>query len=82
MKGQTPKACPFCGGLKISFESKAGTEHINLKTRRWEKRHTGSLRCNKCHARGPTVSARVPAGTAAPLEQLEDMATEAWNNRK
>lgn len=46
--------CPFCGSTKVSVESKAGK--ISYKTGVGVQTKTFSVRCNKCHARGPTIS--------------------------
>lgn len=76
-----PCACPFCGGHKLKVDSRASEGRFNHKTGKVEKTHTASLRCNKCHARGPTVSVKLPVGEYGALEMLEDKAIEAWNGR-
>lgn len=75
-----PCACPFCGSHKLKAESKSSPKKLNIKTKKWEKHYAVSLRCNKCHARGPVVSITLPYPSNA-LELLEDSAIEAWNVR-
>lgn len=79
------KRCPFCGGDKLKIESK--TKDISY---RYVRQHTLSVRCNKCHARGGTVSGEIgnySFGTPkseklTTLKELEEKAIEAWNTRK
>ena len=79
------KRCPFCGGDKLKIESK--TKDISY---RHVRQHTLSVRCNKCHARGGTVSGEIgnySFGTPkseklTTSKELEEKAIEAWNNRK
>ena len=79
------KRCPFCGVDKLKIESK--TKDISY---RHVRQHTLSVRCNKCHARGGTVSGEIgnySFGTPkseklTTLKELEEKAIEAWNTRK
>ena len=77
-------ACPFCGSNKLKFDGKT-------KRSGWENggpvdAYTGSIRCNRCHARGPTVSIKYDARSfearKAAYEDIEKLAFDAWNNRK
>ena len=82
---KTLRKCPICGGEKLKIESK--TKDIPY---RHVRQHTLSVRCNKCHARGGTVSGEIgnySFGTPVSekhttLKELEEKAIEAWNNRK
>lgn len=44
--------CPFCGSEKL----KIGTKVTDRRDYKGEDTITASVRCNRCHARGPTVS--------------------------
>ena len=47
------KPCPFCHSHKCKIDSKSARIAKDGKRIR---RHAISVRCNSCHARGPTVS--------------------------
>ena len=47
------KPCPFCGNTKLKVESKHHGNHY------YEGTHSATVRCSKCHARGPTASCKV-----------------------
>ena len=72
------KPCPFCGNTKLKIASKHHGHHY------YEGTHSASVRCSKCHARGPTVSCKVDkenrryacgADTETKLK-----AAELWNS--
>ena len=73
------KNCPFCGGEKLKIDSK-----------RRNNTETYSVRCNKCHARGGTVSISIKGvlkncgydALRELREQAKAKAIEAWNARK
>jgi len=51
------KSCPFCGGYKLKIDSKS--KSVNYLIKGYYKHFnkvTVSVRCNKCHSRGPTTS--------------------------
>lgn len=79
------KTCPFCGSNKLKFESKNNNRGMRLddKYAGYKSKHTGSIRCNKCHARGPTVSILVKDTIIGEInrEKLISMAYSAWNDR-
>lgn len=84
------KPCPFCYSTKVKLEKKsaeAGYNGLDMRV----NCETYSVRCNVCHARGPTVSGKVilgdlPSGCDIPSwatdrATLERKAAEAWNRR-
>lgn len=83
------KPCPFCGGEKLKVELKVSSMYkAGLKG---VEPYTFSVRCNKCHARGSTVSGYLRNAFCSlteeaekvleTREQLENKAIEAWNRR-
>ena len=76
------KPCPFCGGTKLKIDQKtSSTTKWNSETKRVDKLVVVTVRCNKCHTRGPTTS--MYAGFYdSPTKALEEKAIEAWNTRK
>lgn len=87
------KPCPFCGGTKLKIEQKSTFAGYNGLDHRVE-RHTYSVRCNICHARGGTVGGKVIqhfhlyVGREIPIPEwattddvLQNKAVEAWNRR-
>ena len=76
--------CPFCGSNKTKIEYKG--KDINY---RHVRTITMSVRCNRCHARGGTVSGEVPNYTfgkpdskkLTTIKDLEKLAIERWNGR-
>lgn len=52
------KPCPFCGSESVYMEVKKVLFGFNGRDQRIE-RHTFSVRCNKCHARGGTSGGKV-----------------------
>ena len=88
------KPCPFCSSTKLKLEKKsvlAGYNGMEWKV----ERHTWSVRCNVCKARGGVVSGKVipnfdffnrGIGAAMPEwattdDELKLKAIEAWNRR-
>lgn len=73
--------CPFCHGRGLKIEIKS-TDGPVRNGRIWY-RHSASVRCNKCHARGPTVptitEGRCLSGDAEI--EVKNQAIKAWNNR-
>ena len=82
--------CPFCkekSRLKLTCKSSL----IGYNLRNWRvERHTWTVRCNVCHARGPAVGGKVIDrrlmldGETLPSwattdEELEEKATVLWN---
>ena len=69
------KPCPFCGSEKTKVGSKrtfvyGGKKHCSV-----------SIRCMKCHARGPVVGVVMPNGEDNEIELCENAAYEDWNKR-
>ena len=73
--------CPFCGSTKLKIDQKTSSNtKFNNETKRCDKLVVVTVRCNKCHARGPTMS--MYAGSYdRPTKALEEKAIEAWNTR-
>lgn len=66
--------CPFCGNTKLKVESKHHGHHY------YEGTHSASVRCSKCHARGPTASCKVEKGKYHTDEETNRKAIELWNS--
>lgn len=71
--------CPFCGSTSLKVDSKKSTRTRWVGTKR-EYCYTVTVRCNKCHCKGPTVSVFV-GSCIDPVTLVEDKAIELWNNR-
>ena len=82
--------CAFCNKNKLRVEKKnAATRYCSGGPLH---NYKASVRCNICHARGPVVSGwirnrrYVKENEWLPdeisVEELENRAIEAWNNRK
>ena len=74
------KSCPFCGKNKLKVDSRKGS------SAGWEKNvhlfsYVVSVRCNCCHARGPSVSVKIPDGATNAVTLCEEAAIKAWNER-
>ena len=74
------KPCPFCGGNKLKVDSKKGNNFRCVNGKR-EDFHVVTVRCNKCHTRGPTVSVYLGWGQYNAAKVMNDAAIEAWNRR-
>ena len=69
------KPCPFCGGTKLKIDSKRTFQH-------GKTRHCSvTVRCMKCHARGPVVGIQMPNRQYNEREICESAVIEAWNRR-
>lgn len=71
------KPCPFCENTKLKIESKYHGHHY------YEGTHSASVRCSKCHARGPTASCKVDKENLrysyGADEVTKQKAAELWN---
>ena len=67
--------CPFCGSTKLKVESKHNGKWSNTGT------HSATVRCSKCHARGPTASCKVSDSRWSADEATKQKAIELWNVR-
>lgn len=78
------RCCPFCGGDKLKVDSKVSNQ-INIINGNRYKTYTASVRCNKCHSRGPTVSGQVLCGSQQHMFEIQKMleieAYKQWNIR-
>lgn len=78
------RECPFCKGnkLKVEYKNSNKIKYINLIPYHTV---TASVRCNKCHSRGPTVSMNYLAGNSYDHMRVEEdlriRACNIWNNR-
>ena len=75
--------CPFCGSCALKADSKG--KNINYMR---ATQTTMSIRCKRCHARGPTVGGLVAWGiceckaeNVMTREALEELAWKRWNER-
>lgn len=66
-------SCYFCGNAKLKVESKHNGKWANTGT------HSASVRCPKCHARGPTASCKVEKARYRADEVTIQKAIELWN---
>lgn len=71
----TIASCPFCGSTKLKVESKHHGMHY------YEGTHSATVRCKKCHARGPTASCKVERGKYHADNYTKQRAIELWNER-
>lgn len=69
------KPCPFCGGTKLKIDSKRTFKYGK------EKHCSVTVRCMKCHARGPVVGINMPDGRYNEIQLCEKETSEAWNRR-
>ena len=67
--------CPFCGNTKLKVDSKHNGKWSNTGT------HSATVRCSKCHARGPTASCKVSASRWSADEATKQKAIELWNTK-
>lgn len=73
--------CPFCGNTKLKIDQKtSSTTKWNSEKKRCDKLIVVTVRCNKCHTRGPTTS-MYGGWMDNPKKTLEEKAAEAWNTR-
>lgn len=81
MPNKELKPCPFCGGTKLKIEQKTSSNgKWNYETKRIDKLVVVTVRCNKCHTRGPTTSMYAEKHDK-PTQLLAEQAIEAWNRR-
>lgn len=76
------KYCPFCGKTKLKIEYKTDNKKY-IKGKKY-KAITGSMRCNCCHARGPTITIAYDSKEVSMMQvkdKLDIQLEEAWNNR-
>ena len=75
------KPCPFCGGTKLKVDQKtSSSSKWNSEKRMLDKLIVVTVRCNRCHTRGPTTSLW-GNWIDNPIETLGGAAIEAWNRR-
>lgn len=67
--------CPFCGNTKLKVDSKHNGKWSNTGT------HSATVRCSKCHARGPTASCKVSDSRWSADEATKQKAIELWNTK-
>lgn len=74
------KRCAFCGGDKLKIDSKKSNDFRFVDGER-EVRHVVTVRCTKCHARGPTVPVWLRRGQYNAAQIMEEEAVKSWNKR-
>ena len=81
------KKCPFCGKDKLKIDCKSVLDGWIAGNWRVE-RHTYSVRCSCCHARGTAVGGKVCDYLPEPRpnylttdKELMNKAIETWNKR-
>ena len=69
--------CPFCGSHKTKVETKVKRAHnpYAIPGDNMDDRISASVRCNKCHARGPVVT-----GKRADVISTKQKAENKWNS--
>ena len=67
--------CPFCGNTKLKVDSKHNGKWSNTGT------HSATVRCSKCHARGPTASCKVSDSRWSADDATKQKAIELWNTK-
>ena len=74
-------SCPFCNGTKLKADQKKSSSFRYVDGER-EDCYVVSVRCSKCHARGPTLSVwlKCSQGTSA-TEILREKAICSWNRQ-
>lgn len=79
--------CPYCGGTALKIDSRSKEAgYCGYDDSRVDN-VTYSVRCNKCHARGPSSGGKVVVGLDAPppwahtRKELEIGAVKKWNTR-
>lgn len=75
-----PDHCPFCGSNSYTVDQKTGKDRYDKDGNRYSNVSV-SIRCNKCHARGPTVSYRQTTFRDNPIQKCRDEAYEKWCKR-
>lgn len=73
-------ACWFCGYDGVKIHARKTTQGF---TRENEEGFSASVRCPRCHARGPTARFTQPFSTEWPTPIPEEVGSEAarlWNN--
>ena len=75
-------SCPFCGGTKLSAAHKksGGFRYDNGVLKML---YVVTIRCNQCHARGPTLSEWVNQGglSSNTMKILTQKAVNKWNSQ-
>ena len=75
------KPCPFCGSTKLKIDQKTSSnKKFNPETKKCEKFIVVTVRCNKCHTRGPTTS-MYATQYDKPTKVLQEKAIDVWNAR-
>ena len=72
------KPCPFCGSTKLKIDKKSVLDRYTGLGVRLE-RHTYSVRCNVCHARGGAVTDTTMS--CSTDNSAENEAILRWNRR-
>ena len=78
------RKCPFCGSDKLKVESKNSTRSLRTADRSagYKSKFTGSVRCNRCFSRGPTVYILCAGDSISLTEKSvgDKQGYPAWNN--
>ena len=81
MASEEVKYCPFCGGYKLKIDSKTKSKCVHGRNI-YYREYTISVRCNKCHSRGPTVSGVVFSKNTADTEYEENVKLIAQQSKR
>lgn len=71
--------CWFCGYAKVKIHAKKTTDGFGPNL---QEHYTANVRCNRCHARGPTTHFMRPFTRDVPPAIPDDVKAEAarlWN---
>lgn len=77
------KPCPFCGSMKLKIDSKRTKMHGEMVDGNYKSRSrcAVTVRCSKCHTRGPVAGVVVYDGEYNEISLGSKLAIEQWNKR-
>lgn len=75
--------CPFCGYNRVKVDCKKSS-NFRYRDGIREDCYNITVRCNKCHARGPANTIWLDYSSSrhtSPINILKNKALESWNTR-
>lgn len=74
-------SCPFCNGRNLKIDQRR-FRCVRYDDGERQDRYVVTVRCNKCHARGPTTSVWLKCSHGGnATEVLREKAVMAWNRQ-